>query len=431
MKAKERATWVSGFLTGLLTLALVPNALGQTQLNLATQGRNVDFTNAPFTKPIRMGGTLPANCSPGEFFLNTGAVAGQNLFACLSSSWTLMAAQNGVPNPGSMGLLMITGPSSTTTVHSPAGTIVGTTDVQTLTGKSIDASEVNSGIFNASRMPALAGDVTSPSGSTATALATVLNTPGTFGDATHAVQLTVDGKGRVTSLNTLPIVSGPTSVFYQQLSKAGAALTQRSTLNLSGAFAISDNQSATRTDLDLAPVNATPGTFGSAGQVPVLTVNAYGQVTSITTAASASANSASQPSTVTTMSSGNLSTLPASCSAGNLFYASDQPAGQQIYTCNSGGSWSQFISIGGSGALAFNNGSLDIVTSVVPRLTAANTFGGSNTFANGITLASSGQQPSCTSTSRGLIWYQNNGASKDGLQVCAYSGSTYTWVTLY
>ncbi len=431
MKAKERATWVSGFLTGLLTLSLVPNALGQTQLNLATQGRNVDFTNAPFTKPIRMGGTLPVNCSPGEFFLNTGATAGQNLFACLGSSWTMMAAQNGVPNPGTTGLVKITGPSSTTTIPSPSGTIVGTTDVQTLTGKSIDASEINSGIFNASRIPALTGDVTSPSGSTATSLATVLNTPGTYGDATHALQLTVDSKGRLTSLNTLPIVTGPTSAFYQQLSKAGAALTQRSTLNLSGAFALSDNQSSTRTELDLAAVNSAPGTYGGAGQVPVLTVNAYGQITSITTTASASTSGASQPSTVTTMSSGNLSTLPASCSAGNLYYATDQPAGQQIYTCNSSGSWSQFLSVGGSGALAFSNGSLDIVTSVVPRLTAANTFGGSNTFANGVTLGSSGSQPSCSSTARGLIWYQNNGASKDGLQVCVYSGSTYTWVALY
>lgn len=431
MKAKERASWLSVLLIGLLPLALVSNVLGQTQINLATQGRNVDFTNAPYTKPIRMGAALPATCSSGEFFLNTSAPAGQNLFACMSISWTLMAAQNGVPNPGSTGLLTITGTNSTATVPSPLGNVVGTTDIQTLTGKSIDASEINSGVLNAGRMPPLAGDVTSPAGSTATALATVLNTPGTFGDSTHALQLTVDSKGRVIALNTAPIVTGPTSVFYQQLAKAGSVLTQRSTLNLSSAFAAFDNASSTRTDLDLAAVNTTPGTFGGSGQVPVITVNQYGQITSISTTATAGASSASQPSTVTTMSSGNLSSLPASCSAGNLYYASDQPAGQQIYTCNSGGSWSQFISIGGSGALAFNNGSLDIVTSVVPRLAAANTFVGSNTFGNGVTLASTGSQPSCSSTSRGLLWFQNNGASKDGLQVCAYTGSTYTWVGLY
>ena len=429
MKAKERSLWASAVVLGVLPLAMISNGYGQTQLNLATQGRNVDFTNAPYTKPIRQGASLPPTCSAGEFFLNTGATPGQNLFACLNNAWTLMGAPSGLGDPGSNGLVKRTGLNATTTVAAPAGTIVGTTDTQTLTGKSIDAAEINSGVFNAARIPALTGDVSSPSGSTAVALNTVLNNPGTFGDATHSLQVTVDSKGRVTSMSALPIVTAPT--YYQQLSKAGTALAQRSSLNVSGAFSAVDNSAASRTDLDLATVNSTPGTFGGSGQIPVLTVNAYGQITTITTASVGSAGTNNASAGSASSNAGTLSAIPASCSAGNLYFATDQPAGQQIYACGSTNSWSQYLSVGGSGALAITNGSLDVVSTVVPRLTAANSFTGSNSFASGVTLASTGTQPTCGSTTRGLLWFQNNGNSKDGLQVCAYNGSAYIWASLY
>src|SRR5947209_1827376 len=46
----------------------------------------------------------------------------------------------------------------------PAGTIVGTSDAQTLTNKSIDASEINSGTLGSARMPALTGSCTTSAG---------------------------------------------------------------------------------------------------------------------------------------------------------------------------------------------------------------------------------------------------------------------------
>ena len=90
------------------------------------------------------------------------------------------------------------------------------------------------------------------------------------------------------------------------------------------------------------------------------------------------------------------------------------------------------VSLGPSGALAYTNGSLDIVTSVVPRLTAANNFSGLNAFGNGLQLTTTTVgQPTCDATARGLFWFQNNGASKDGLQICVYNGTAYAWASLY
>ncbi len=123
--------------------------------------------------------------------------------------------------------------------------------------------------------------------------------------------------------------------------------------------------------------------------------------------------------------------IPATCTPGTLYFATDQPAGQQIYTCSSPNTYTQVVSLGASGALAFTNGSLDIVTSVVPRLTATNTFTGLNTFGNGITLGSNSTQPNCTSSTRGLFWFQNNGSSKDTVQVCVFNGTSYTYASLY
>jgi type V secretory pathway adhesin AidA len=83
---------------------------------------------------------------------------------------------------------------------------VGTRHTQTLTNKSIDASEINGGIPSDVRLAALSGDVSA--GTTTTTLATVNSSPGAYGDATHAVQLTVDAKGRITAVSQVGITGG-------------------------------------------------------------------------------------------------------------------------------------------------------------------------------------------------------------------------------
>ena len=352
MKAKYRFGKWAAIGYGVLCLICACRLKGQTLVNLATQGRNVDFSNAAETRPAKVGTSLPSTCSAGDLFFNTSGTAGQNLFGCASSNTWALIGQNpaSLTDPGANGILKRTAANTTTAVAAPIGALVGTTDLQTLTNKSIDASEINSGILTGAVLPALTGDVTTSPGTTATTLSVVNYTPGSFGDATHSVQMTVDAKGRVTSINQIPITS------------AGAA----------------------------------------------------------------NANSSSSA-----MSAGALSSIPSSCSSGTLYVATDQPAGQQLYTCSSSSNWIQFISLGGSGSLAFTNGSLDIVPSIVPRLTAANNFAGLNTFSNGIRLASAATQPACSLSTRGLFWFLNNGTSKDGVQVCVYDGANYNWINLY
>lgn len=64
----------------------------QTQINLRTQARQVDFSAASATKPFKSGIVLPVACSTGEAFFKTDAPAGQNLYGCTATNtWTLQA----------------------------------------------------------------------------------------------------------------------------------------------------------------------------------------------------------------------------------------------------------------------------------------------------------------------------------------------------
>jgi hypothetical protein len=221
-----------------------------------------------------------------------------------------------------------------------------------------------------------------------------------------------------TSTNVWTLQSGAQqTLYYQKILSNGTPLPQEKALNFSSAFSLSDNPN-TSTGVDLANINSSVGTFGGNNQIPVITVNAHGQITAVSTAPAG-------------IPSGPLASMPTTCTAGNLYFANDQPAGQQLFTCSAANVWTQMLSLGSSGALQMNGGALDINTVVVPQLGVANTFTGFNTMTNGLSLLTSNAQPACSSTYRGTLWYVNNGSSKDTLQVCVYTGSAFSWVNLY
>lgn len=131
------------------------------------------------------------------------------------------------------------------------------------------------------------------------------------------------------------------------------------------------------------------------------------------------------------MKSGALAAISKTCNTGDLYLANDQPAGQQIYSCANGSSWSPTINIGASGALSFQNGGLDVVPSVVPTLQSQNVFSGLNSFNLGIRFTTPAAKPDCSASLRGLLWFMNNGTAKDNVQVYLFDGQSFSWVSLY
>jgi hypothetical protein len=74
---------------GGLTLA------AQTQIDLRTQAKNIDFSAANSTRPIKTGTALPATCVVGNMFFKTDAQTGENLYGCTAANtWSV---QGGIP----------------------------------------------------------------------------------------------------------------------------------------------------------------------------------------------------------------------------------------------------------------------------------------------------------------------------------------------
>jgi hypothetical protein len=82
------------FLPGGALLALLAvNASSQTQIDLRTQAKNVDFSAAAFTKSFQTGSSLPASCTVGGTFFKSDAQAGVNFYGCTSTNtWTQQGA---------------------------------------------------------------------------------------------------------------------------------------------------------------------------------------------------------------------------------------------------------------------------------------------------------------------------------------------------
>src|ERR1700722_3979520 len=62
----------------------------QTQIDLRTQGKSVNFSGASSTLPSQTGTQLPVACQVGATFILTTALAGQNWYVCtLTNQWSV------------------------------------------------------------------------------------------------------------------------------------------------------------------------------------------------------------------------------------------------------------------------------------------------------------------------------------------------------
>ena len=81
----------------LIGLSLIQIVWGQTRIDLTKQAKNVDFSTATLTKPIKSGAALPAACTTGEYFFLTTAAPGANTFACIATNtWSLQGGVTAV-----------------------------------------------------------------------------------------------------------------------------------------------------------------------------------------------------------------------------------------------------------------------------------------------------------------------------------------------
>lgn len=70
-------------------------ASAQTQVDLQTQSKNVDFSSAVTTRPVKLASSLPATCAVGQMIFLTSAPSGANLYACVSANvWALQGSGN-------------------------------------------------------------------------------------------------------------------------------------------------------------------------------------------------------------------------------------------------------------------------------------------------------------------------------------------------
>jgi len=78
------------YVRGALILLTASFALGQTQVDLKSQSKNIDFSGASAVKPVPVGTALPATCSSGGMFFKSDALPGSNLYGCVAANtWTL------------------------------------------------------------------------------------------------------------------------------------------------------------------------------------------------------------------------------------------------------------------------------------------------------------------------------------------------------
>jgi Malectin domain len=86
-------------LAGVAVLGALLGNGQTTTVNLATQGRNPDFSTFPFTRPVTVGTTLPTTCQVGQLFFNTTVAPGTNLYGCTSANvWTTLTSSS-TPSP--------------------------------------------------------------------------------------------------------------------------------------------------------------------------------------------------------------------------------------------------------------------------------------------------------------------------------------------
>ena len=112
---------------------MIGAARGQTQIDLRTQGKNIDFSSAARTRPSKTGTLVPAVCTIGETFVKTDAAAGKNLYVCTAADvWSVQGVE--LPDPTGKANQVLTNDGSGFSWQGLSGDLSGRPGAVTVTG---------------------------------------------------------------------------------------------------------------------------------------------------------------------------------------------------------------------------------------------------------------------------------------------------------
>ena len=380
----------------LLVLVGGPPLWPQTLVDLRTQTKSIDFSSALSTKPFQTGSALPATCSVGATFFNSAAPSGRNLYGCTSlNTWTLLGSNlwfgGGSFNTGdcaqfnSAGNVVSAGvPCSSSTMVTMASpfTAAGSLLVSSGPGRAGVASSCTNSGGTLACPGGFAGYVSWPAG-TGSNIRQILAPIGAF--TTSFNYRWTDSIPNTATLMKIGAPSGgesslgPAIPDTDYVTPSGTGALQNKTFDSSNSF--SNYLPWTQISTPSAPSPGSLRVYAKAGagmcwmnSVGVETCAAQGLsdpgssgmvvetspgVTANRTIAAGSANitvangsgSGGNPTvdigasvnftakSTLPVQVGPTAAMPSSCSAGQLYFASDGVAGRQLQTCTATNSW--------------------------------------------------------------------------------------------
>ena len=124
-----------------MAAAMIGAARGQTQIDLRTQGKNIDFSSAARTRPSKTGTLVPAVCTIGETFVKTDAATGKNLYICTATDvWSVQGVE--IPDPTGRANQILTNDGSGLSWQGLSGDLSGRPGALTVTGGKLKVHRV-------------------------------------------------------------------------------------------------------------------------------------------------------------------------------------------------------------------------------------------------------------------------------------------------